>query len=410
MHRSLRLPIALLGFVMVLAILASGSFLLNKWLPQPATYVSSTGSPPGSRADDPSDYLPDTGLVQLTSPISTTSYYISNFNLYDIHDLGRNLGIRDSGLPGPQDDVVILDYGYPSKDPHGAGYGVISVLDQNYQFYPNTSVANSVEYFATGYFNNLDLASSSHLTIVVGVVNCCVGSDSVPALWPNHGAKWAQEVVDAANYWLWLEGMSNFITVSAGMDIERDYNFPYASRQWLDSYISQSSCIPGADNTANGCFFDFGNMAVAASGTTCQTNPPPATPTVRPGSPTPVITWTGCDVWYPAWGAQRSGQPHFARPLPEIYHGAYTQPPWGSDANAWATLSVFSDQQMHAGPILFAGSLTQREDNCYESCKKGNNVPWEGFQLLSGALASNTTSRQAMRWSTDMKEQPTPTP
>ncbi len=99
----------------------------------------------------------------------------------------------------------------------------------------------------------------------------------------------------------------------------------------------------------------------------------------------------------------------FARPLPEIYHGAYIQPPWGSDANAWATMSVFSDQQMHAGPMFFAGSLTQRED-CNDACGKGNNLPWEGFQLLSGALASNTTSRQAMRWSTDIKIQFTPTP
>jgi hypothetical protein len=37
MLRSLRLSIAFLGFVIVLAILASGSFLLSNWLPQPAT-------------------------------------------------------------------------------------------------------------------------------------------------------------------------------------------------------------------------------------------------------------------------------------------------------------------------------------------------------------------------------------
>lgn len=172
--------------------------------------------------------------------------------------------------------MIILDFGYPSQDPHGGGgYGVISVLDQNYQFYPNTSVANSVKYFAAGYYNNLDLASFSHLTIVVGVVNCCLGSDVVPALWPSHGA--------------------------------------------------------------------------------------------------------------------------------------YVQPPWGSDANAWATLSVFSVKTMAAGPMFFAGSLTQREA-CLDNCGSGNNLSWEGFQLLSGALASNTTTRQAMRWSTDMKKQPTPTP
>jgi hypothetical protein len=55
--------------------------------------------------------------------------------------------------------------------------------------------------------------------------------------------------------------------------------------------------------------------------------------------------------------------------------------------------------------MFFAGSLTQRE-RCLDNCGKGNNLPWEGFQLLSGALASNTTTRQAMRWSTDINYQP----
>jgi hypothetical protein len=250
-------------------------------------------------------------------------------------------------------------------------------------------VADSLVQFAEGYYNGVLLDNTSHLRIVAGVSNCCTGVDSY--VYPNHGAKWAQEVVNAANFR--VANSIYQVGITAGMDIERDFNFPYASRQWLDSYISQSSCIPGADNTANGCFFNFGNMAVAASGTTCQTNPPPATSTVRPGTATPTIVWTGCDVWYPSWGAQRSGQPHFARPLPEIYHGAYVQPPWGTDANAWATLSAFSANTMSAGPMFFAGSLTQRE-RCLDNCNKGNNLPWEGFQLLSGVLASNTTTRQ----------------
>jgi hypothetical protein len=403
MHRSLRLPIALLGFVIVLAILASGSFLLNKWLPQPATYSSSTASPPGGLTNDPSDYLPDTGLVQLTSPISTTSYYITSLNSQYNNDLGYALGHRDFTIPGTQDDVVILDYGYPDRDSLGGGYGVILTFDKSGTFIANTTVANSVVNFAYGYWEGTSTDTASHLTIVVGVNNCCTNVD--PSVFPNHGAKWAQEVVDAVNSQ--IVGISGQVEVTAGMDIEMGYNYPYASRQWLDSYISQSSCIPGADNTANGCFFDFGNMSVSASGTTCQTVPPthvpPLTPTPTPGA------WTGCDVWYPAWGAQRSGQPHFARPLPEIYHGHSVSYPWGTDASAWRDLSVFSVKTMAAGPMFFAGSLTQRE-SCLDNCGSGNNLSWEGFQLLSGALASNTNTRQAMRWSTDMKKQPTPTP
>jgi hypothetical protein len=95
----------------------------------------------------------------------------------------------------------------------------------------------------------------------------------------------------------------------------------------------------------------------------------------------------------------------FARPLPEIYHGYASSLPWGSDANAWKALNVFSDQQMFAGPMYFVGSLTQRA-RCEDNCGQGNNYPWEGFQLLSRALASNTTTRQAMRWSTDITLQP----
>jgi hypothetical protein len=262
---------------------------------------------------------------------------------------------------------------------------------------------NSAVDFANGYHDATD--ATSHLTIVVGVNNCCPGVD--PGVYPNHGARWAQEVINPVKSQ--LANISAQVNVIAGMDIEMNFNYSYASRLWLDDYISQSNCTPGLDNTANGCFFDFGNMVVSANGTTCHTftptpSPPPPFPT-----PGPKSDWSGCDAWYVSWGAQRSGQPRFARPLPEIYHGAYVQPPWSSDANARATLSVFSDQQMHAGPMFFAGSLTQRE-SCDDSCGYGNNYPWEGFQLLSGALASNTTTRLAMFWSTDMYTQPTFTP
>jgi hypothetical protein len=396
MHRSLRLPIALLGFVIVLAILASGSFLLNNWLPQPDTYAPATGSPPGNLADDPLEYLPDTGLVQLTSPIFATSYYITSFDSQDVKDLGTALGQQDSMNYGTQEDLAILDYGEPYTS--GGLYGL--KLTTGGSFHDNTTVANSIKSFADGWIQGTD--TTSVLTIVAGVNNCCTGT---PGLWANHGSRWATEVVNIANTRI----NNNRIKVIGGMDIEMDWNFPYASRQWLDSYMSNSSCTPGSDDTADGCFVNFGIQVVSASGTTCQTIPPPATPTVRPGSPTPTIAWTGCDVWYPSWGAQRSGQSHFARPLPEIYTGIGIHPPWGSNANAWATMSVFSDQQMHAGPMLFAGSLTER-GRCPDACGDGNNYPWEGFQLLSGALASNPTPRQGMRWSTDIKYQPTPTP
>ena len=186
MPRSLRLSIAFLGFVIILAILTGGSFLLNKWLPQPATYAPSTGSPPGSLADDPV-YLPDTGLVQLTSPISTTSYYITNIsNLYAI---GYKLGQRDRTMSGTQNDLVVLDYGLPYRESQGGGYvyGVHLPFDKNHIFYNTTAVANSAVDFANGYHDATD--TTSHLTIVARRNNWCPGI--APRVSPNHVARWA---------------------------------------------------------------------------------------------------------------------------------------------------------------------------------------------------------------------------
>jgi hypothetical protein len=215
MHRSLRLPIALLGFVIILAFLAGGSFLLNKWLPQPAIYAPSTGSPPGNLAVDPLDYLPDTGLVQLTSPLSTASYYITTFDSTATKDLGRALGNRDGTTFDEQDDLVILDYGYPVLDPSGA-YGVNLIYDQNHIFHSNAEVANSVFNFAKGYFENVFPDRGSKLKIVVGVNNCCEAV--VPGVFVVHGSRWATEVVDVVKSQIeHTTGMSSQVDVIAGI-------------------------------------------------------------------------------------------------------------------------------------------------------------------------------------------------
>ncbi len=165
-------------------------------------------------------------------------------------------------------------------------------------------------------------------------------------------------------------------------------NNPYSSTQWLANYIANSNCHPGLDNSVDGCFYNFGNLVIMVSGTGCATA-------------YSTTTWHACDVGYVSWGKRGNGQSHFARPLPEIYHGYASSLPWGSDAKAWQALNVFSYQQKSAGPMFFLGTLTQRL-SCKDNCDQGNNYPWEGFQLLSGALASNTATRQAMHWSTDI--------
>ena len=387
MHRGLRLPIALLGFVIVLAFLAGGSFLLKKWLPQPATYSPSTGSPTGSLADDPSDYLPDTGLVQLTSPKTSISYYVTD--LQTLGTLGNDLGIADQGEAGTQDHLVILDYGKPIYQ--GGSFGAKLLFYDRQNVFTPAIISSAVD-FASGYYYGTGNDYTSHIQMVISVNNCCW--EDPLSLFQGHGAAWAGVVNQIKNQ-IVADGYATQVNVVAGSDMEQQNpggNRPYSSTQWLAYYMANSNCHPGLDNSVDGCFYNFGDLVIAVSGTGCATT-------------YSTITWQACDVWNVSWGAHRTNESHFARPVPEIYHNAIPHPPWGSDATAWQQLSVFSNNQMLSGPMFFVGSLTQRA-RCDDACGSGNNYPWEGFQLLSRALTSNTTTRQAMRWSADIALQP----
>jgi hypothetical protein len=167
MHRSLRLSIAFLGFVIALAILAGGAYILNKWASQPANSPPSAGNSPGGAEDDPID-LPDTGLVQLTSPYYSTSYYLKSIN--SLTGLGNELGTYDRTHSGKQDHLVILDFGYPRL--LGGQYGVQFVDDKDNNFQNMTTVLTLVVGFAHDYYyavHNWD--PQSHLRIVVGTIH-----------------------------------------------------------------------------------------------------------------------------------------------------------------------------------------------------------------------------------------------
>ena len=61
-------------------------------------------------------------------------------------NLGYALGIHDRDTPGTQDNLVILDYGYPAKQ--GSMYGVFLVFDETGEFYSTSQVVNSATAFA----------------------------------------------------------------------------------------------------------------------------------------------------------------------------------------------------------------------------------------------------------------------
>jgi hypothetical protein len=349
---------------------------------------SAEGAYPPPATRNPSDslspyiYLP---LVRSAiPPPAAPSYYLQNLNI--LYDLGYSLGQHDHNTPGIQDNLVILDYGYPSQK--DGVYGVKLTYETPGSFHSVLEVISSSTEFARGYWVGTGDDFASHLTIVVGVNNCCI--ENTLAFFRSHGTEWGNSVNSVVLQISVYNQSHDQLDAVSGMDIEMDWNHPYRIAQWLDYYKAASTCDPGENNTVEGCFYNFGIMPISASGTICATNDQQS-------------TWNACDVWYVSWGAQKNNK-YFARPLPEIYHSSETLPPWGTDATGWKNLSLFSADQMSAGKMYFVGSLTQR-GRCGDGCASGDNYPSEGYWLLYDALASNPITRMSLRWSTDISNQ-----
>jgi hypothetical protein len=245
-------------------------------------------------------YLP---LVHSDFPATTApSYYISELskvhrNETDIfYSLGYALGGHDQVTLGVQNNLVILDYGYPFKS--GSTYGVHLVMGEVGTFFSINKVIDSAYNFARGYYNATGSDHDSHLRMVIGVNNCCTNVSL--STYQGHGTAWGQTVNSIRSQ---ITPYSTQVDVVAGCDIETWGN-SYPTEQWLNNYMAASTCVPGSNNSADGCFYNFGNMTISVSGTSCAT-----------GESSP---WQACDVWYLSWGAQKNGK-RFARPLPEIY-------------------------------------------------------------------------------------------
>jgi len=344
--------------------------------PPPSTY-----EPGEPIAPDYFTFLPLTTLR--SSPPAAPSYYIKNVDT--LYDLGYELGEHDKYKPGKQDNLVILDYGYPSI--MNGEYGVKLTFDPAGTFTPFSDVIDSAIDFAQGYFYGTGTDLISHLRIVISVNNCC--DANTVTFFRGHGVGWGETVNGIRSE---ITFYSSQVDVVGGNDIEigTETTKPYKTEQWLNFYMAASNCDPGSDNSEEGCFYNFGNLPISIYGTSCASND--------------SDDWVACDVWYVSWGIQKNGN-RFARPLPQIYHGAESRPPWGTDATAWKDLSIFSADQMGTGKMYFVGTLTQRAE-CGDGCGEGNNYPWEGYELLYNALASDLTTRMSPRWSTDITEQP----
>jgi hypothetical protein len=388
--------------VIVIALLIS----VDLWFLQGSGSTVRAYPPPGYSTSAPlydnKLYIPLAGSIYY--PPATVSYYITHIEPALVYNLGYNLGTHDRMTSGPQDNLVILDYGYPYKQ--DGQFGVKLVYDRTYTFYSTDQIRPSAVAFGQGYYDGTRAGAAqdttSSLRIVIGVNNCCYSV--LPSVFPDHGRAWALMVnginADLRNY-----HQQTQVYAVGGSDIQQDSNYggndPYTTRTWVDGYTINSDCAPVSDTSAKGCFYNFGNITFSISGTICHLS--------RQNVPTPTpVYWNGCDMWYGSWGVKKGADTkHFARPLPEIYvnyNPLYPQYPWGQNATAWKDLSLFSAMQMNAGKMYFAGSLTQRAE-CGNNCGAGNNYPWEGYTLLYRALASDPTTSMGLWWLTDIQTQ-----
>lgn len=166
-------------------------------------------------------YLPI--IVSMLPPPAAPSYYITDFDT--MFNLGYALGIHDRDTPGTQDNLVILDYGYPAKQ--GSMYGVFLVFDETGEFYSTSQVVNSATAFAQGYYYGTVSELSSHLRMVIGVNSCC--NENTVAIFQGHGTAWGQ-----ANNSV-ISGISSYssqVDAVGGSDIEMSFNDPYTTTQW----------------------------------------------------------------------------------------------------------------------------------------------------------------------------------
>jgi hypothetical protein len=320
-------------------------------------------------------------------PVKAVSYYITNINT--LGALGAQLGIHDRDTIGAQDNLVILDYGYPARRyvvpnyEYGAKYVFSPTV-----FIPGSDIITSAVMFAEDYFSSLTGDPNSRLRLVIGTNNCCVGG-GLP-LFQGHGTAWAQ-IVDAINSQI-TACCGSQVKVVAGNDIEIDFNYPYITTQWVDRYVVASQCVSGYGDA--GCLYNFGANPGIDDGACASSSD---------------TTWAKCDMWYVSWGVKKNSTDlyTFARPLPEIYHAD------GSHAEHWRDLSLYSVNVQRAGQIYFVGALTQyarcqaNPSQCIIGSTHIDNTPDKGWMQLWNALFSNLTTRMSyLHWSTDIATQP----
>lgn len=329
------------------------------------------------------------------SPAASTSYYVSvGSTQEEVCDVARRHADRQIAGNIDPDSVVILLFGRPI--PTGtAGFNHDHQMPFSFD-----DIAARTRGFAQCYYERFDLSPGSrryHVRIVIAT------SNNLPLRMrpdnPNnpvteaHGRAWAQMVQQVA-LWVINLHLSGQIDIAAGSDWELNWNSARASRAWITGY-KDAPLLPGL--SALPFLYNMGDSVSCsvANGhlSTAQTDPD-----LPVGTPMCDNHWSLEDVWYVSWGADP------AQVIPEIYTD-------GTLRN-WKQVALFGvnhPERPNGGPMIMSGSLTQHSacfDGQANQADHGDCIqrytPSYGFSSLWDTLNSDNTTKQILRWSTDM--------
>lgn len=349
-------------FLKLAAILAVSLMILNSIQPVTITQAQSANY---------KIYMPfisnEQVVYQYGPAIYTTSYYMKSADSTASYNLGCQLGTRDAGLPGAQDDLVILDYGQPIYDLMNGSYQY-GTFDFAWAYLTVDQIAFSVERFAEGYYICTGKDYTSRLKIGIGTSNYGGLNTTCPECAVNaaHGKVWAT-MVNSVNAWIVSKQYSGQVSAVGANDIELTWNTYAKTRDWLDGYDSANQYELINYGAVEGC--------PSPSHLTWQCN----------------NNWTQENVWYAVWGAPA------VYPLPEIYAND------GINAEQWYWVSVYAYVN-HGLAINFAGVLTQKQ-SCGSECTSLGNTPQQGWSQLQNLLNSDSRTVDPLHWSTDIAYQ-----
>ncbi|MBG0771202.1 MAG: hypothetical protein H0S82_05800 [Anaerolineaceae bacterium] len=325
--------------------------------------ISAPGSQTASAQEAELTYLPL--FSHIYEPLYSTSYYMITIDPEFTYSLGCELGTRDQSEPGAQDNVVVLDFGYPVYSPE-VGYGAAL-----FGFGPVglSEIRIAAENFARGYYTCTGSDNDSNLVLGVGTNNKPSSLDTAEKM-TAHGTVWAR-MVNTLNQTLLDNNMLQQVQAYGASDIELGWNSPANSIAWLTGYgsLAESPMLYYGD--AAGCPFD------ALPGLTCGTSAFPE--------------WTMEDVWYVSWGFEPS------LPLPLIYLTS------GVHAQQWAFLSQYAYDN-HGARMDITGVFTQWQAcEQWHTCNGTDNTPSEAYWQLYNELNDSPDTAQELDWKTDIR-------